>query len=130
MAHGWPTTSALDQFKLKAKREKWDEQSCVVCTFHSWGRSESLNHRKQVEKMWINRSLPLLYSTYPYSPMLFKIIFWKLYRFKKNAYTCVQLCAMKNLSRWNFQSQNLCSESFESKEFYDVVIVIVQTFKD
>lgn len=81
MAHGWPTTSALDQFKLKAKREKWDEESCTfVCTFHSWGRSDSLNHRKQVEKMWMET------VRFPYfvpRPVLFKIIFWKLYTFKK-----------------------------------------------
>lgn len=41
----------------------------------------------------------------------------------------VQRCAMKNLSRWNFQSR-LYSESFESKEFYDVITAILQRFKD
>lgn len=37
--------------------------------------------------------------------------------------------AMKNLSRWNFQS-HLCLEFFESGEFYDAIIAIVERFKD
>lgn len=45
------------------------------------------------------------------------------------SYTCVQRCAMKNLSRWSFQS-HLCLEFFESREFYDAIIAIVERFKD